>query len=286
MTYATAQALRTALEARISTESHATGLSVDRLRRRVLFQRVVARLQQGQPTRWVVKGGMAMEVRLRDAARLTKDLDLALRADALSADAVEDLVADALSADPDGDWFAFAVGAPSRLQEDADGTATWRIAVRARLDGRPFGSIKLDISPRTHEVVETETVTLPNALEFAGIETVDIEIVDVHRHAAEKLHGMLREFDGRENTRVRDLADLMLLLDAELLVPDRLAPVVRQVWAERRSTPPATFPRLPGSWPPRYDELAALNDIQPPSFPAASERAIALWTAMFPNQEA
>lgn len=285
MTYATAGALRAALEARIVTESQATGLSVDRLRRRVLFQRVIARLQHRQPTRWVVKGGMAMEVRLRDEARLTKDLDLALRADAADSDTIEDLVVDALSVDPGGDWFAFAVGQPGRLQEDAVGTPTWRITVRARLDGRPFGSIKLDISPRMHEVVETDTVTLPNALEFAGIGTVEIEIVDVHRHAAEKLHGMLREFEDRENTRVRDLVDLMLLLEAKLLDPGRLEPVVRQVWAERRSTPPTRFPDLPGTWPPRYDELAALNGVQPSTFPAASERAAALWAAMFPDRE-
>lgn len=79
MSYRTPEALRTALGARIRDESMTNGLSPDRLRRRVVFQRIVARLQREDPGRWVLKGGMAMEVRLRDAARLTKDLDLGLR---------------------------------------------------------------------------------------------------------------------------------------------------------------------------------------------------------------
>lgn len=46
MTYETPESLRMALEARIRNESEQTGLSPDRLRRRVVFQRVVTRLQR------------------------------------------------------------------------------------------------------------------------------------------------------------------------------------------------------------------------------------------------
>lgn len=169
------------------------------------------------------------------------------------------------------------------MMEDGDGHLTWRAAVDARLAGRRFGSIKLDISPRAHELGATDIVTLPNALDFAGCGTVDIEIVDVHRHAAEMLHGMLKDFGERENSRVRDLADLMLMLDAGLLSPRLLTMAVADVWAERNSAaPPPAFPELPTSWPSRYERLAAENGVEPPSFTAAAERAAALWRAMFP----
>lgn len=125
-------------------------------------------------------------------------------------------------------------------------------------------------------------MTVPNALEFAGFATVEIEIVDIHRHAAEKLHGMLRQFGERENTRVRDLGDLMLMLDADLLSATRLASVVTDVWSERDAVaPPAEFPDLPPSWPQRYERLAAENEIAPPSFAVAVRRVGALWRAMF-----
>jgi hypothetical protein len=56
VTYDTPQALRTALEARIRNESAATGLSADRLRRWVIFQRIITRLQRAEPGCWVLKG--------------------------------------------------------------------------------------------------------------------------------------------------------------------------------------------------------------------------------------
>ena len=281
MTYDTPQALRTALEARILNESAASGLSPDRLRRRVVFQRIVTRLQRAEPGRWVLKGGMAMEVRLHDAARLTKDLDLGLRETNVDPADLRDRLIEALARDDDGDGFAFAVGVPSRMMQDGGGHPTWRVAVDVQLAGRRFGSIKLDISPRAHELDATDTVAVPNALEFAGFATVAIEIVDVHRHAAEKLHAMLRQFGDRENTRVRDLGDLMLMLNAELLSASRLAEVVTEVWAERDAKrPPTEFPELPASWPPRYERLAHENEIDPRSFSAAAERVAALWRAM------
>jgi hypothetical protein len=86
-----------ALEARIRNESEQTGLPPDRLRRRVVFQRVVTRLQRAEPGRWVIKGGMAMEIRLRDAARLTKDLDLGLREENVDPAQLRDRLIEGLS---------------------------------------------------------------------------------------------------------------------------------------------------------------------------------------------
>jgi hypothetical protein len=279
--YETPESLRMALEARIRNDSQETGLSPDRLRRRVVFQRLVARLQRAEPGSWVVKGGMAMEIRLRDAARLTKDLDLGLREEDINPAELRDRLIDGLSRDDEGDGFVFAVGAPSKMTADTEGVLTWRVAVDVTLAGRRFGSIKLDISPRAHELDVTETVALPNALEFAGFATVDVEIVAIHRHAAEKFHGMPKDFGDRENSRVRDLADLMLMLDAGLLDPGRLVIDVNRVWAERGAEPSVAFPSLPASWPVRYERLAAENEIEPRAFTAAAARVAELWRSMF-----
>jgi hypothetical protein len=126
VTYDTPQALRTALESRIRNESAVTGLAPDRLRRRVVVQRIVTRVQRAEPGRWVVKGGMAMEVRLHDAARLTKDLDLGLRETDVDPEDLRDRLIEALSRDEDGDNFVFAVGVPSRMMEDGGGHLTRR----------------------------------------------------------------------------------------------------------------------------------------------------------------
>jgi len=284
VTYDTPQALRTALERRLLTQSEQTGMPLDRLRRRVIFQRIVTRLQRAEPGRWVLKGGMALEVRLGDAARLTKDIDLGLREESFDGADLRERLIDALSSDTDGDGFVFAVAPAMRMAPDGGGHMTWRVSVAVELAGRQFGAVKLDVSPRSHELEATDTV--PNSLQFAGLASVEIEIVDVHRHAAEKFHAMLRDFGDRENSRVRDLVDLMLLREHDLLSMPDLAAAVTAVWMEREATaPPTAFPDLPASWPQPYERLAAENDVDPPSFTTAAARAAALWAELFITEE-
>jgi hypothetical protein len=59
MTYGSPAALRAALEHRLQAESQESGVALNRLRRRVAFERIVSRIESAEPGRWVVKGGMA-----------------------------------------------------------------------------------------------------------------------------------------------------------------------------------------------------------------------------------
>lgn len=286
MTYNSPQALRTALEHRLLTTSQETGIALDRLRRRVLFERIVARLQIAEPGLWVLKGGMALEVRLSDAARLTKDIDLGLRDVVVDAADLHERLIDALSTDPFEDRFVLEVAEPAVLREDGGGHLTWRVSVAATLAGKHFGAIKLDVSPRAHELHATDRLPLPNSLDFAGIPTTDVEIVDVHRHAAEKFHAMTRDFGDRENSRVRDLLDLVILIENDLLSPGSVADAAREVWAERNGMdPPRQLPPLPASWPARYIRLADDYDIEARTFPQAVGLVESLWLQMYPNEK-
>lgn len=286
MTYETAQALRMALEQRLLARSKDTEVSLDRLRRRVLFERIVSRLQAAEPGLWVLKGGMALEVRLRDGARLTKDIDLGLRGVVTNAEELRERLVEALEVDVDGDKFTLTTGSVKQLMEDDGGRVTWRVKVAAKLAGRPFGSVQVDVSPRAHELIATDLVRLPNSLDFAGIVAPFIEIIDVSRHAAEKFHGMLRGLGDRENTRVRDLVDLVILSEHDLLEPSALAAAVQLVWGERDGVgPPALFSPLPTSWPDRYEQLAAEHELSTTSFSAAVATMATLWAAMFPTEE-
>jgi len=279
VTYETAEALRMALEQRLNNRSRETGISLDRLRRRVVFERIVARLAHAEPGRWVLKGGMALEVRLRDQARLTKDIDLGLRDGVNEQAELHERLVEALAADPFNDRFVLVAGPVTELSPDGGGHTTWRSSVAAQLAGRPFGGVQIDVSPRAHELDLTDTVALPNSLAFADIEAPAVEIIDVNRHAAEKFHAMLRQFDDRENTRVRDLLDLVLLIENELLDRPAMASAVRDVWQERDATArPKELAVLPASWPDRYERLAAEHDVTALTFPAAVALVTALWT--------
>ena len=78
--YKTAGAFRTALETRLQTGAQEERTDLQRLRRQVAFDRFLASLfpQESKGTYpWVLKGGYAMELRIR-SARTTKDIDLTL----------------------------------------------------------------------------------------------------------------------------------------------------------------------------------------------------------------
>lgn len=139
MTYDSPRALRQALEQRLLSRSKESGLPLDRLRRQVMFERLVVRLERAEPGIWVLKGGMALEVRLGDQARLTKDVDLGLRESTADADALGERLSDALDQDADGDGFVFDVGRVAPMAEDGAGQLSWRAGVQVRLAGRAFG---------------------------------------------------------------------------------------------------------------------------------------------------
>src|SRR5258708_21101372 len=76
--YSTARAFRTALEERLKWTSQTDEIDLNRLRRQVSFDRLLARLFRKEPAPWVLKGGYALELRFK-AARSTVDIDLTLQ---------------------------------------------------------------------------------------------------------------------------------------------------------------------------------------------------------------
>jgi hypothetical protein len=133
MRYETAEAFRTALEQRLKSEAEASGIALIRLRKRVAFERFLARLAASEPSGWVLKGAFALELRLGLRTRTTKDIDLG-RADGEEA-AIEHLSA-ATGVDL-GDFFDFEVRRTPALDAAASFHAV-RYTVRADLAGRRF----------------------------------------------------------------------------------------------------------------------------------------------------
>jgi hypothetical protein len=76
--YTTAGALRRALEERLKRTSQTDQTDINRLRRQVSFDRLLARLFHHHSVPWVLKGGYALELRFK-AARSTIDIDLTMR---------------------------------------------------------------------------------------------------------------------------------------------------------------------------------------------------------------
>lgn len=201
---------------RIRLAAAERGVDANRLRRSVAFQRLLARLARHG---LVLKGGFCLEIRLGGLARTTKDVDVVGRL-ALTTDgeelreALEDLLAESL-----GDGFSFVVRQPRRLPGPDEDTTAWRIRIEALLASTAFEVVTLDVVGQVEEIDgATELLVVPPPLTLPGCDSVCITAVDVFQHAAEKLHAYGRSYAGdRPSSRDKDLVDLVLLLDADLL---------------------------------------------------------------------
>lgn len=76
MRYGSAGAFRTALERRLQTLAEQGEIPLVRLRKLVVFDRLLARLLVVAPDRWVLKGAVALHFRVGPHFRTTRDLDL------------------------------------------------------------------------------------------------------------------------------------------------------------------------------------------------------------------
>lgn len=275
--YATPAAFREALERRLLDRARQTDTNLERLRRRVVFERLLVRLERAEPGRWILKGGMALEVRLGEASRMTRDLDLVVRAEGEGGDALRERLSVALGSDPDGDRFVFAVGEPSSLAAVQEGDAGWRYAVDVTLAERLFGRVSIDVVPRVSEVAATERIGLPDMLGFAGIPTTDIEVVERTQHFAEKLHALTRDY-GAPNSRVRDLVDLVILVDDGLEPTAELYRVIAHVFETRGTHPiPSELPDPPAAWVDDFATRAKSLDISARTLDAAMTVLRAFW---------
>jgi len=208
----------------------------------------------------VLKGGTSLEFRLGLRARATKDLDLALRHGPSDGDAMREELIETLTVDVDQDSFVFIVGPSTPLEPDAAGNPGWRFPVNGSLGGKTFAQIRMDVVLRGEELVATEQIMLPGMLAFAGIQPRTIESVDRRQHFAEKLHALTRDYGNRPNTRVKDLLDLILLIEDGLSADQYLLDVVKHVFAVRATHPvPSAIPDPPPAWMTEYPKLANIT---------------------------
>ena len=190
------------------------GLSEGRVRAWISYMVMAGALERaaasGQP-QFTVKGGIALELRLRNRARATKDIDVVLQhADADLARTLEG----ALSGEAYQGFTFRRKGEPLRLDNGAV-----NLALAVSYVGGTWATIAVDIARAEAGEAEIEwlpAIPLTDAFGITG--PVDLPCLPLRLHIAQKLHGMtLPPRAGKRNERFRDLIDLLLM---EELVTD------------------------------------------------------------------
>lgn len=207
--YASAAAFRQALEDRLLNQLRAEPrVPMVRLRKAISFEALLRRLFDAQPDYWLLKGGFALQLRVGLQPRTIKDIDL--RA-AGPIDQAEWYLRDAAQRDLGG-HFAFEIGVGTTELTGAPGGGR-RAPVGALLAGRRFEEFHVDLGCGDPVVGLVQTVPGSSIFGALGYPPTALRVSPLATTVAEKLHAYTVP-RLNENMRVRDLVDLVLLLDA------------------------------------------------------------------------
>lgn len=267
MKYKTPAAFRRALEERLRQQSLETGQPLARLRKMVAFDRFLARLAKKEPQAWTVKGGFALQLRLGQRARTTKDIDVSAKKLWTREETIVRLrAATALDL---GDWFEFEVGKPTEAATGAPGRG-FRFPIRCLLDGRQFENFHLDVGYGDPVLEPPVVLTTPDLLAFADIAPATVPCYPLTTQVAEKLHTYTRTYASGETTRARDLADILLAASLEQFDSAKLKQALEATFQARAShSLPREMPDPPRRIRASYGQMARELDLPWPTIEEA-----------------
>jgi len=269
--YRTAAAFKQALEQRLRTAS-TSGVDFARRRQLVVFDRFLARIAVELGDAVMLKGGLAVELRIK-RARTTKDIDLRLTG---SPDDILDKLRAAARRDL-GDFMVFTIRPDDRHPEiQNDGMQYDGVRLRAKCSlagkvyGRPFG---VDVAFGDPILGEPADIVAENGLGFAGIAPPTLRVYPVETHVAEKLHAYTMP-RARPNSRVKDLPDLALIATAGPVEASRLRAAIDQTFGFRGTHDvPEHLPAPPATWGAPYGTIAKEDQLKWSTLAEAFEAA-------------
>lgn len=248
--------------------AHATraGFAVGRVRHWVSFMMISAALDRAssrpEGPRFLVKGGVALELRLGRRARATDDIDVV----AICED--RDLVAalDIALREPVHD-FTFTRRAAVRPMP---GGAV-RVEVQVSYRSQRWATVQVDVTAPDGEGAEVDRVPAIPLHAFGLVGPEEIACLSLRHHVAQKFHGMTKRLpDGVPNDRFRDAVDLVLLKG--MLAPAEL-PRVREACEEtfrlRAEHPWPPDITLPEAWAVPFEAMARQVELEVTALPEA-----------------
>ncbi|RKQ84990.1 nucleotidyltransferase AbiEii toxin of type IV toxin-antitoxin system [Solirubrobacter pauli] len=225
------------------------------------FIGAMERVRADDGPRFLVKGGVSIELRLGLRARATKDVDLVFRGDPPEMrEALEEGLAQPFS--------GFTFRRKGEVGDIRD-TGSRRLLIQLSFGGRDWQTLQVEIA--RPEADEIELVPVAVSISDFGLEAPEqVACLSLRYQVAQKLHAVTEQPNDRQNLRFWDIVDLLLLeeLLGEDLAPLRDAAV--SIFATRgtHAWPPELV--IPASWREPYARTAGEMDA---SLPAGIDEA-------------
>jgi hypothetical protein len=238
------------LERLIQHYADLTGVAPDRVRRWVSVMVLLGaldRVGEEETPRFLLKGGLAIELRFGSEARATKDVDLVFFGDPQAPE-------DDLDAALDRGYSLFTF---QRQQiEQIPDTPFHRLSVKLLYRGRAWGTLKIELAPPDARGVDREPVPAIDIAEFGLEGPKVVQCLSTRFQIAQKIHAVTERFENRENERFRDLIDLLLLREIAEDLPSLYKACVETFEVRKKHRWPPQL-SVPASWGEPYRALAA-----------------------------
>jgi Nucleotidyl transferase AbiEii toxin, Type IV TA system len=226
-----------------------TDIPQARLRQRISSLALIGALQRVKDPdagpRFLIKGGVAMELRLGMGARATKDFDVVFRGP------IEGLLKslDEAFAEPYAGFQFRRSGQPVYIGE----TSTQRQNIKISFHGRGWQTLTVEAArPEGTRGGDPEMVLAAISVSQFGLESPErIAVMTVRYQIAQKLHAVTEQPPDRENARYWDLIDLLLLRDLVEDLSDARDACI-EVFDNRETHPWPPELLIPNSWEEPY----------------------------------
>lgn len=121
----------------------------------------------------------------------------------------------------------------------------------------------LDVAVGDYPEGELEEIVGRDWLGFAGIQSVSVLAIPKEQQFAEKIHAYTLPRGEVTNSRVKDLVDLVLLIESKSLVAEAVKNALTKTFRRRKSHDlPNELPPPPETWEARFKKLAEECEIK------------------------
>lgn len=194
------------LERLVAHYAQLTGLAPIRVRRWISVMVLLGALDRSRESDplFLLKGGVAIELRVGGGARATKDVDLVFFGDP---ERLEEILDEDLR-EP------YSVFSFERKEVETRGEGRFRqVDVKLLFRTRSWATLKLEVAQPDSRATDGEEVEAIPIDEF-GIEGPRIvRCLSLRYQIAQKIHAVTQHFEEGENERFRDLIDLIICRD-------------------------------------------------------------------------
>lgn len=254
------QSQRAKINALLRNEAKSQRASVNDLRKQYIFSVFLRRIFSPPDGQWLLLGGNALILRT-GGGRYTQDIDLARAEPFYNEETVQQELQLLVDRDSFEDPFRFEIDRiemrSHRVEDYGYGTPAARATVVAYLGVQVFESFNLDIVQQRHLQTPAEWLPLRQVVQHDTLENLPhVPVAPLESHLADKICAMYERYRGGASTRMRDLADIVRIIQQLSFDAAILQEKLNHEQQRRQMTLPLTLQSPGPNWQTTFPKAA------------------------------